>query len=322
MRERFHNIEVAQFEVSPGVNFPAQRLMPLRGEIVKQLQESKKAGDVFRMGEPNLHPDEPLLKLSGTVLKFDPGNQAERYFVGFGAGSTEFYAHIVLADAVSGRVFVTEDIRATVQGGLEPSADVDRRVAHRVAVAVQVMLAKELPRPGEDSAASVQGPALPPEQYSLPLDSHNITEAEREVNAEAALGYRVVGADLTGKHTALLTFEKPAVSTSIYEYRIFHIMLEGTMKKELRDASRDGFCVVPHTLMPGFGGFVSWVMERPSGIHAARCEYREHAPVRVSTTEHQMEDDKKDGFHLVDATEIVGSHIVLMERFLSPDAHP
>jgi hypothetical protein len=102
---------------------------------------------------------------------------------------------------------------------------------------------------------------------------------------------------------------------------LFHITLEGTMKKELHEASQKGFCVTPHTLMPGFGGFVSWVMERPSGVSTPLCEYREHAPLRVSTTEHQIDEDKKAGFHFADSTEILGGHVVLMERFLDGSTH-
>ncbi len=321
LRDRYHAIEVAKFDIPQDVNFPAKRVATLQDEIVRQLQESKKVGEIIRIGDKVPHPNDPLLKLNGAVLRFKPGNQAERYFIGFGAGSTEIYAHVSLADAASGRIFVTEVIQGIVQAGFDQSTDADRMVAKRVVIATQLMLEKDLPKPGDDASSSTEGPVLPPERYSLPLDSHNMTKAEEQVNAEAASGYRVVGADLTGKHSAVLEFEKPAKQSQVYEYRLFHIMLEGTMKKELREASQNGFCVTAHTLMPGFGGFVSWVMERPSGVHTPRCEYREHAPLRVSTTEHQIDEDKKAGFHLADSTEILGGHVVLMERFLDASAH-
>jgi Domain of unknown function (DUF4410) len=321
LRNRYHTIEVAEFEVPQGVSFSAKRVAALQDEIVQQLQESKKAGEIIRVGEKAPHPGDPLLKLSGAVLRFNPGNQAERYFIGFGAGSTEIYAHVSLTDAASGRVFVTEDIQGIVREGFEQSSDVDRMVAERVVIATQLMLEKDLPKPGDDPSLPTEGPSLPAEQYSLRLESHDMTKAEEQVNAEAALGYRVVGADLTGKHTAVLEFEKPANQSQVYEYRLFHITLEGTMKKELREASQNGFCVTAHTLMPGFGGFVSWVMERPSGVSTPRCEYREHAPLRVSTTEHQIDEDKKAGFHFADSAEILGGHVVLMERFLDASTH-
>jgi hypothetical protein len=320
LKSRYHTLEVAEFEVSQGVSFPAKRVATLQDEIVWQLQESKKAGDVIRVGDKAPHPDDPLLKLSGAILSFKPGNQAERYFIGFGAGSAEIYAHVSLSDAASGRTLVTEVIQGIVREGFEQSSDVDQMVAERVVTATQLMLEKDLPKP-DDTSSSTEGPALPPERYSLPLDSHDMTKTEEQVNAEAALGYRVVGADLTGKHTAVLEFEKPAKQSQVYEYRLFHITLEGTMKKELHEASQVGFCVTAHTLMPGFGGFVSWVMERPSGANTPRCEYREHAPLRVSTTEHQIDEDKKAGFHFADSTEILGGHVVLMERSLDGSTH-
>lgn len=321
LRDLYHNIEVAEFDVPPGVKFPANRVATLQTEIVRQLQESRKAGEIIRVGDKAPHPDEPSLKLTGTVLRFNPGNEAERLFIGFGAGSTEIYAHVSLLDVATGRILVTEDIQGIARGSYEQSADADRMVAKRVVIATQLMLEKELPKPGDDASSSTEGPALPLEQYSLPLDSRNMTKVQEQINAEAALGYRVVGADLTGKQSAVLKFEKPTTPRQIYEYRLFHITLEGTMKKDLREASQDGFCVTAHTLMPGFGGFVSWVMERPSGVHAPRCEYREHAPLRLSTTEHQIEEDKKAGFHLADSTEILGGHVVLMEKFLDASAH-
>src|SRR5262250_2033627 len=42
------------------------------------------------------------LLLSGTVTDFEPGSQAERYLVGFGAGAAKLRMHCVFQDAATG----------------------------------------------------------------------------------------------------------------------------------------------------------------------------------------------------------------------------
>lgn len=320
LKDRYHTIAVAKFDVQSDVSISPQRLASLQDPIILELQTSKKAGEIIHTGDKAPHPDAPLLQLNGTVLKFKPGNQAERYFIGFGAGSTEIFADISLSDATSGQVFMTEELRGIIATWMAPSSAADHMLAKRVSTATQLMLDAELPRTDHANAAPVEGPPVPAEQYSLPLASGDLMTGEEQMNAEAAAGYRVVGAVVTGRHTAEVKFEKMPPSAQTYEYRLFHIMLEGTMKKDLREAEQTGFCLRAHTLMPQFGGVISWVMERQKGMATPRCEYREHMTLRTASAESDVEKGKKDGFHLADTTEITAGHIVLMERMLGVSA--
>ena len=51
----------------------------------------------------------PKLILSGTVTEFDPGSQAERYLVGFGAGAAKLKMHFVFQDADTGKEILSTD---------------------------------------------------------------------------------------------------------------------------------------------------------------------------------------------------------------------
>lgn len=49
------------------------------------------------------------LKLALTVIKFDKGNRAARYMVGFGAGATKIKVRFVFSDAASGKELFRTD---------------------------------------------------------------------------------------------------------------------------------------------------------------------------------------------------------------------
>jgi Domain of unknown function (DUF4410) len=322
LKDEYHSVEVGKFEVSPGVDFSAERLAALQDAIVKQLQDSKKLQEVLHAGDPPAHANAPRLRLVGTVTRFKPGNQAERYFVGFGAGSTELYADVALTDASTGRTMATEEIRGLVTAGLfgGQSSYALQDFARRVATATRLMMEKAEPAPGAPASPAPEPAAGPAEEYLLELKPGDMKKSQEEINFEASSGYRVKGAEVTGRKNAALRFEKLAAPSEIYQYQLLHARTPGAMKKQLNEAGSDGFRLVPSTLMPDFAGVLSWVMEKPQGNQTPRYDYRVHETLRVSSAEHNLEKDRKQGYDFVGTAEIIGGHIVIAEKAVPTNA--
>ncbi len=316
LKDEYHSIEVARFGISPGVNFSTERIAALQDAIVKQLQDSKKLQEVLHAGDSSVHADTPRLRLVGTVTRFKPGNQAERYFVGFGAGSTEVYADVALTDASTGRTMATEEIRGLVTAGLfgGQSSGAMQDFARRVATATQLMMEKTELAPGAPASPAPETAAAPAEEYLLELKPGDMKKSQEEINFEASSGYRVKDAEVTGRKNATLRFEKVAAPSEIYQYQLLHARTPGAMKKQLDQAGRDGFRLVPSTLMPDFAGVLSWVMEKTPGNQTEQYDYRVHETLRVSSAEHNLEKDRKEGYDFVGTAEIIGAHIVIGEK--------
>ena len=83
----------------------------MQSEIILQLVKKKMFDEVI---DSSISPSTPSdtqpppesgkrqLLLSGTVTDFEPGSQAERYLVGFGAGAAKLTMHCVFQDAATG----------------------------------------------------------------------------------------------------------------------------------------------------------------------------------------------------------------------------
>jgi len=90
----------------------------MQAEIILQLVKKKMFDEIVEGGtvsptQPDVHPSaengKAKLILLGTVTEFDPGSQAERYLVGFGAGTAKLKMHFAFQDAATGKdVLVTD----------------------------------------------------------------------------------------------------------------------------------------------------------------------------------------------------------------------
>jgi hypothetical protein len=118
LKNQFQNIEVAQFDVKEGIEFPAENMDAMMGEIVSELQDIKKFKQVSRAGETPADPTAPTLQLVGTVTKYKAGSRAKRYLIGFGAGKTKVVAHVKFIDKATGKVLLERDVDGKVVLGL------------------------------------------------------------------------------------------------------------------------------------------------------------------------------------------------------------
>ncbi|HRH40085.1 MAG TPA: DUF4410 domain-containing protein [Pyrinomonadaceae bacterium] len=130
-------IEVKKFEIKQGVEFPATAVDVMMAEIVDELKKTNIFGQVLidapaepaktdkaegeAKPEPTTEPvakTEPNLVLTGTITKYEPGNRAARYLIGFGAGKTKVAALITITDKATGKVVLEKTVDGKVIIGL------------------------------------------------------------------------------------------------------------------------------------------------------------------------------------------------------------
>jgi len=110
---QYEFIQIDRFNVAPGIDFPDAYRTKIEEDLFRALQTIKGLKQVLREGE-SLPVAAPVLKITGTVTKFDKGNRATRYLVGFGAGATVIDAHIKCYDARAGNLLFEHDVDGKV----------------------------------------------------------------------------------------------------------------------------------------------------------------------------------------------------------------
>jgi hypothetical protein len=322
VKDKYHAVQVDKFEIETGVEFPPEYLQSLQDEILKQLQSLKEFKQV-------LHPDEnptdaaaPVLRLTGKVTHFKTGSRAKRYVIGYGAGSTEIYAHVTFLDRSTGQAVIAQEVRGVMAGGLfgGESLNVTRDFAKKVATSTKLILTARLPAAAEASpvlAANIPPAAVAssakPDRHIVTVSSKDFDGAEKQLNAEAAAGYRLGSFEATGSKTADMTLEKSATPPDVYQYRLLHVRYLPTLQKELNKSADDGFRLSSHTLAQLGGAVAVVVMEKPPVPLKMRYQYRVHMTMRVSSAARDVEKDQGEGFTLAETAESP-FHLVILEK--------
>ncbi len=74
----YTRLEVAPFAVSSGVVFPEEFGQALEKELRAELQKANLFNEVFTVQSAPAGNLAPTLRLTGTITKFNPGNQEKR----------------------------------------------------------------------------------------------------------------------------------------------------------------------------------------------------------------------------------------------------
>jgi len=317
LKDKYHAIQVDRFDIQASVEFPADYLLTLQEEILKQLQKTHKFNEVLRTGENPADAPLPVLRLTGTITHFKAGSRAKRYLVGPAAGSTEIFAHVAYIDRSTGETVITEEVRGIMTGGFigGESMDVTRDFAKKVVTTTTLVLEKSLPAPGEPAAASAASGRLPAvvDRHVVAISSGDFEAAQQKLNAEAAAGYRVAGFAATGGKTADVTMEKSSTPAQVFLYRVVHTQWLPTLQKDLNKGADDGFRLCPHTLS-GLG-VLSLPMEKPPGAAKTRYHYLVHNTWRVSSAQKDIQKDQSEGYVLSETYEPAGGmHVVVLEK--------
>lgn len=348
LKDKYHVVQVDLFTTPDDMQFPAKYLDALQVEIIKQMTESHRFTEVLRAGNRRRQEDGPVLQITGTVTRFKPGSRAERYVIGFGAGKTEVFGHLVFKDNVSNEVVGTADIRGKMQAGFfgGESIAVTHDFAHRVGETTKMLLEKKVtearslsatgvaalePAPAEPTASSSLAPAVQPAsdtsailttaatpssqmlQHHVEFSSGNFEVTQKKLAAEGATGYRIVNFAVTGAQTADVVFEKASGSAVTYEYVVLHGRTEGGLNHRINEQADKGYRLVPNNLAL-FGGVFACIMEKPSTPRANTYKYKLHASFRVSSAQRNIEREQADGYVLAGSATMQYMHLVLLEK--------
>ncbi len=115
--KKFQYVQVNRFDQLAGVELPPDYQLTIVENLSTELGEIKGVKQVLREGEAMPEP-QSVLQVTGTVTKYKKGNQATRYLVGFGAGSTVIDAHIKCFDAATKELLFEKDVDGKVVMGV------------------------------------------------------------------------------------------------------------------------------------------------------------------------------------------------------------
>lgn len=321
VKDIYHVVQVDQFDVQQGVEFPAEILGALREETAKQLAKAKVFQEVLPAGQNQANSKEPVLRLSGTITHYKKGSRAKRYFGGAaGAGATEIDARIFFLDGATGQRLMTQDLRAVLTGGLfgGKEANAAQEFAAQIITRTKLMLAKRVPAAEEAAAppaTDAVGAASPPtrERHALTISAKDWSESQQKLDQEAAAGYRVIGLSLTGTNTADVELEKSATLPDVYQYQLLHPLLAANLQKDIKKATDEGFRVSAHTLT-SLGAKTTLIMEKPPVSAKTGYLYVVKESHRISSAQKDTEKYQSEGYVLVGETEHNGHHLLLFEK--------
>jgi hypothetical protein len=317
IKDKYHLAQVDTFAVKPGLDFPADYLKILQAEISKQLADAKIFAEILQPGQTPANPDQPVLRLTGTIHNYKQGSRGKRYVAGqFGAGNAEIDAQLTLTDAATAQALVVEDLRGILTGGVfgGDEAKVTQELARQIVTQAKLMLERKLPAPAEatpPAGAAVLIPAT--DRHTLTMDAKKWSEGEAKLSEESASGYRVAALSLTGSFTADLDLQKSAAPPAVFQYRWIHLRLATHLEKEVNKAAADGFHASPHTLV-ALGPYLTVVMEKSPTTSAPQPHYRVSETVRISNAQKDIATRQREGYTLLDEVEFVGIHILLFEK--------
>lgn len=317
IQNKYHAIEVNSFDVEQGVDFPPDYFASLQDELVKQLKEKHLFEAVLKTDEQPPRAEMPVLRLTGVVTKFNEGSRAKRYFVGFGAGSSQIFAHARYIDRETGQTVIEEEVIGTLSGGLfgGDTKSVIHQFAASVVTTTQLMLLKK-PTPEKAAAvlpAAAGNPADAPEQTALEITHGELDAKQRTLNELAGKGFRIVRYTSTSNKSATITLEKRDDASQEHKYLMMQTQVPGTLQKELNKAAAEGYRLVPHTL--GFLKGYFLIAEKGAPAPGVQYEYRLHLTMRVSSAEKNVREDQAQGFALIDTSQVQNSmHMIVLER--------
>lgn len=110
---KYQAIEIQQFDVKQGIQFPDDYRTSLQNDLHVQLQKLNTF--TVRMSEdPQAALDQRTMRVTGQITEYHPGSKTARALFGMMAGSTTVKAHIQVFDAADGSLLFEDDIDGKV----------------------------------------------------------------------------------------------------------------------------------------------------------------------------------------------------------------
>jgi len=313
--QKYHVVQVGSFEVRPGVDIPADFVAGLPQAVANALRESKLFQEVLLQDQTSSEKI-PVLRLSSTVTDFDQGNRAKRYFGMGNAGAARIFVTLGYLNGEDGQVLYEDKLVGTLSSGAfgGESSKVENELGKSVVATTRLMLLRPVPGVSDVAvrATATSHTDKVNERQVLPIKASDLSGAQKKMNELAAVGYRFTDLKVTGGNSAEATMERSAAPPQTYQYLLLHAYSPGNIQKNLNKGAADGYRLSPHTLA-ALSGF-SVIMEKPPVPPQARYEYRLRYSLRESNAEKNVVEDQAQGFALVESGELLGYHVVIMEK--------
>ena len=155
------------------------------------------------------------------------------------------------------------------------------------------------------------------DQNYLVLSTKRIQTMEKELDDVASRGFRVLYAAPTAQYdmALLLTRAQQEEGAEPYRYRILATSRNKTMEKELNEAAREGYRLLPRTIVYKQGFFTAemvMVMERAPRSNKS-YEYKLVRATKETSLHRKIDEAGAQGFVPITMV-IIGEHVIVTEK--------
>lgn len=167
---------------------------------------------------------------------------------------------------------------------------------------------------------SAQKVKVDPEQRYLLLATKKTSTMQKELDDVAEQGFRVLTGSPTSGAEMAIFLERVATPPNTYKYKLLATTRTGTMNKELNEAAREGYRLLPRTMiskkdvsfLKGGDEEVVVLLEKEPNSEK-RYDYKLLATTLTGTLQREVEEAIRDGYTLAGMVSR-GEHMVIMEK--------
>lgn len=157
---------------------------------------------------------------------------------------------------------------------------------------------------------------IDPESKYLLLATVKTSTMQKELDEASGQGFRIISsASSCGQSEMVLFLERVTKAPDTYKYKLLATTRTSTMEKELNQAARDGYRLLPRTITAKEGFLTNEIVSvlELAPNSTKRYEYRLLATSRTSTLQKEVSQAEGDGFVLVGLVGR-GENMVIMEK--------
>ena len=157
---------------------------------------------------------------------------------------------------------------------------------------------------------------IDPESKYLLLSTVKTSTMQKELDEASGQGFRIISsASSCGQSEMVLFLERVTQGPDTYKYKLLATTRTGTMEKELNQAARDGYRLLPRTITAKEGFLTNEIVSvlELAPKSGKRYEYRLLATSRTGTLQKEVTQAEADGFVLVGLVGR-GENMVIMEK--------
>ena len=157
---------------------------------------------------------------------------------------------------------------------------------------------------------------IDPESRYLLLSTVKTSTMQKELDEASAQGFRIISAASSCNQSEMVLFlERVTQGPDTYKYKLLATTRTSTMEKELNQAAKEGYRLLPRTITAKEGFLTNEIVSvlEMAPKSTKRYEYKLLATSRTSTLQKEVTQSEADGFVLVGLVGR-GENMVIMEK--------